>query len=286
MSVRESSLKETETCLENERWNQKGIAQIENLKENPEKYIVNESPYSQRQFHNMLMGLLQPFHGRKILEYGCGRGEFSVFLSKQGAELVGIDIAPNLIAASKTLAEINNTNCEFHLMGVTELPFQSDTYDVVMGMGILHHLTELDLKKAIQEAHRVLKDGGMAIFSEPVENSKIFNFIQNIFPVGKKGSSYYRPSILAREDWKNFLAKNDDRALSNKELIGAGEDFKSTSIYPAGFLVRLTRLVGGKFMERVLMSIDVVLLKIAPPLKRLSQTTMVIYKKQEALTRR
>jgi len=279
MSVRERSLKKSEICLENERWDQKGAAQIENLKENPEKYIVNKSPYSQRQFHNMLMGLLQPFHERKILEYGCGRGEFSVFLSKQGAALVGIDTAPNLIAASKTLAEINNTHCEFHLMGVTELPFQSDTYDVVMGMGILHHLTERDLKKAIQEAHRVLKDGGIAVFSEPVENSKTFNFIQNIFPAGKKGSPYYRPSILARKEWKNFLAESDDRALSNKELMEAGEEFKSTSIYPAGFLVRLTRLISGKFMERALMSIDRALFKIAPPLKRLSQTAMVIYRR-------
>jgi ubiquinone/menaquinone biosynthesis C-methylase UbiE len=260
------------------RWDQIGALEIVNIEKNPENYIINSSPYSQRQFNNVLTELLHPFKGKKILEYGCGTGNFSIFLSKQGTEITAIDINPSLLTASQKLAEINNVNGKFLQANVTELPFKTNIYDVVIGIAVLHHLTEPDLQRSIQEAYRVLKKGGLAIFSEPVENSRVFDFIQNIIPVGIKGSDGYRPSILSQKDWKTFLTKTEDRVLTNKEFILASKQFESIHIHPFGFLVRLKRIVRGRFSNR-LASIDDTLFKIIPPLRYLSQTVLVVYRK-------
>ncbi len=82
---------------------------------------------------------------------------------------------------------VNQVDCRFQQCNVTSLPFESDAYDIVLGLAILHHLSELDVLLALQESCTVLKPGGIAIFLEPVENSKLFDFIQNLFPGRKKG---------------------------------------------------------------------------------------------------
>jgi SAM-dependent methyltransferase len=51
--------------------------------------------------------------------------------------------------------------------------------DVVFGMAVLHHV---DLELAAREVHRVLRDGGRAIFAEPVRNSKVLAAIRERIP--------------------------------------------------------------------------------------------------------
>lgn len=101
----------------------------------------------------------------------------------------------------------------------------------------------LDLKNAMAEVYRVLKDDCVAVFSEPIENSRVFNFIQNLIPVGERGKEYHRPSILQRRAWARYLETLDDRALTNRELAQAGHQFSSVKFWPYGLLVRLSRLV-------------------------------------------
>src|SRR4030042_377808 len=132
-------------------------------------------------------------------------------------------------------------------------------------MRILHHLSHIDLIKAVQEAYRVLKEDGVAVFSEPVENSRIFDFIQNLFPAGKKGDRYYRPSILQRKAWGKYVETIDDRALTTKELIAAGRLFRTVEKQSYGLLIRLQRLVGRRF-RRAFLAMDKVLLGSIHPL--------------------
>jgi ubiquinone/menaquinone biosynthesis C-methylase UbiE len=250
---------------------------MEEILKNPDKYIISYSPIGWVAASSEIMRLLGPLEGKRVLELGCGLGHFSVFLAKQGAKVTGIDIGPNLIAASNAIAKINQVNCEFLTTNMVSLPFQSQTYDVVIGIAVLHHLSESDVSKALSETHRVLNEAGMAIFLESVENSKLFNFIQNLFPTGR--TSDYRPSILQRGAWKDYVRLLDERDMTNRELISEGKKhFRSVRISPYGFLFRLIDLIGKKHRQTIY-RLDEVIFKMFPPLGWLSQSVLVEYRK-------
>jgi len=262
-----------------QRWNIKGRQFLDALRENPESFIVDASPYSNRRIINRdLMQLLGPLQGRRVLELGCGRGRFAVFLARSGAETTGVDVGPDLVAAARELARINQVECRFEQANVTDLPFEADAFDLVVGIAILHHLSDRDLLKALQETHRVLEKGGIAVFLEPVENSRAFNLIQNLFPIGREGNDNYRPSILQRKKWLAYIQAADDRALTNRELTSAGAQFEKVTVRAYGFLARLTRLVGGKHRDS-LESIDATLFRAFPPLRHLCRDVLVAYYK-------
>lgn len=267
-----------EESKEQKRWDWHGQERIIAMQKNPERFIITNSPYREFAVHEDIMKCLGSLSGKKVLELGYGRGDFSVFLAKQGAKVTGVDIGLSLTAAANILARINQVDCEFREANIIQLPFEADSFDIVVGMAILHHLSHVNLMEAVQETHRVLKKNGVAVFYEPVENSKIFDFIQNLFPAGKKGGSHYRPSVLQRKAWKKHIETLDDRALTTRELIIAGRHFLTVKKQSYGLLIRLERLVGRRF-RRALIAIDKVLLGSVHPLRYFCQCILVQYHK-------
>ena len=271
--------KEPENLVDQARWNQYGLDRTREIESNPQKYLIADSPIGHSAAYDEVMELLNPIKGKRILELGCGRGELSVWLAKHGARVTAIDLGPDLVAAARALARVNAVDCEFRVGNIANLPFDAATFDVVVGFHILHHLTEADVIKTVRECHRVLDAGGIVIFEEPVENSALFDFVQNLFPAGKRGSHYYRPSILRRKAWSRYVEALDDRTMTSREFVAAGAGlFRSTRLSPYGFLIRLTRVIGDKHRGSLL-KLDRSLFKVFPPLTRYSQTVLVEYQK-------
>lgn len=107
--------------------------------------------------------LLGDVENKTVLDYGCGLGDNTVLLASRGANVVGVDISPELIElAGKRMQQHDlSDTTEFRIASAHELPFESESVDVVFGMAILHHL---DLKTSSSEVFRILKNGGRAIF--------------------------------------------------------------------------------------------------------------------------
>lgn len=152
--------------------------------------------------------LLGEVAGKTILDYGCGLGDNTVLLANRGAQVIGVDISPELIElAGKRLAQHKLANAaEFRVGSAHELPFADEVVDIVFGMAILHHL---DLKSSSAEVFRILKKGGRAIFMEPVRNSNLVKFIRNLIP-------YQQPDVSPFE-----------RPLTDGELKEYAKDFSS-----------------------------------------------------------
>jgi 2-polyprenyl-3-methyl-5-hydroxy-6-metoxy-1,4-benzoquinol methylase len=119
---------------------------------------------------------------------GCGSGKLAVFLSKLGAELTAIDIGFDLVYESRALSRANNISCNFQQANTKRIPFRSNTFDIVVGLAVLHHLSEYEVPEVIEDTRGVLKNDGVAVFYKTVENSKIFDYIQKIFPQEKRES--------------------------------------------------------------------------------------------------
>lgn len=100
--------------------------------------------------------------GNKVLEIGCGTGEFTKRIAKTGAYITAIDISPDLLEiAKKTIPDVN---VSFHIQNAEKFDFEDGSFDVVIGSSILHHL---NLNPALKEVYRVLKREGGIVFTEP-----------------------------------------------------------------------------------------------------------------------
>jgi ubiquinone/menaquinone biosynthesis C-methylase UbiE len=106
--------------------------------------------------------------GQRLLDFGCGPGEFSLLYAKIGYQVTAFDLSENNIAIATERAEKYDFAEQTHFsVGIAEeLDYPSDSFDVIVGIDILHHV---DIARAIPECARVLKKGGIAIFHEPVQ---------------------------------------------------------------------------------------------------------------------
>lgn len=96
--------------------------------------------------------------GKQILEIGHGMGADLATAALNGAHVHGIDLTPNHHEICKrTMLEISR-DADLRLGNAGELPFDSNSMDLVYSLGVLHHTD--NTVRCITEAHRVLKPGG------------------------------------------------------------------------------------------------------------------------------
>jgi SAM-dependent methyltransferase len=265
--------------MDQRRWNEHGAQQLRRVRQRPDRHVVRRPPLSDRPAQSQLMKEIGPLASRRILEIGSGTGRNAVYLAARGAEVTGVDIGPDLVAASAALADANRVGCLFACASATHLPFESGTFDVVMGLAILHHLSKAEVRAALAEAHRVLAPDGTAVFYEPVENSRAFDFLQSLIPAGRRDDPHYRPSILDRKAWAAYIATMDDRAMTNVELVQAGMGrFRDIELHPYGLTIRLQRLLPPASRTK-LHQLDQFLLSACPPLNHFCQTVLAVYRK-------
>lgn len=123
------------------------------------------TPAGQKRYDNKLDLLIKKagsLKGKKVLEIGSGDGEFTRRLAKTSAEIIATDITPAVIKRGKRKLKFKNVN--FYVANAEKLEYEEESFDLVCGVSILHHL---NAEKALKEALRVLKSGGKIYFTEP-----------------------------------------------------------------------------------------------------------------------
>lgn len=105
--------------------------------------------------------------GSRVLEVGCGRGVALPRISElcRPSRLVGIDIAPELIALARQRVRRLSVDAELYTYDVRNLPFDGGEFDVVIDFGTCYHIDEPEF--AIREINRVLAAGGTFIHETP-----------------------------------------------------------------------------------------------------------------------
>jgi len=96
--------------------------------------------------------------GMKLLEPGCGRGEFLRVFKGLGMDAVGLDRSEE---SRKLLGEDNIDLAVCDVESDVGLPFADNSFDVIYNKSFMEHLNHPDI--FLREAHRVLKPGGMII---------------------------------------------------------------------------------------------------------------------------
>ena len=108
----------------------------------------------------MLSSHLKP--GMTVLELGCGTGYFTRELARSGADVVAIDVSPELLKVAR--ANTSAPNVQYQIQNAYALSYSERVFDSVVGSSVLHHL---EIKEALRDIYRVLKPGGTIYFTEP-----------------------------------------------------------------------------------------------------------------------
>lgn len=97
----------------------------------------------------------------KILDVGCGSGFFTILLAKQGHEVIGVDITPEMVENAVRLAEEERAECRFQVMDAENLQFADGAFDLVISRNLTWTLP--DVEQAYREWKRVLKEDGILL---------------------------------------------------------------------------------------------------------------------------
>lgn len=141
-----------------------------------EKYYYAIRP-AERRFRDKILKLSA---GKDVLEYGCSTGSNSLQIARIARSVSGIDISEVAVAKAAAFAtEDGLVNTFFAAMNAEKMDFPDQSFDVIFGSGIIHHL---DIARCAREIHRVLRPGGVAMFWEPMGHNPLINVYRYLTP--------------------------------------------------------------------------------------------------------
>ena len=115
-----------------------------------------------------------------ILDYGCGIGSsLKKVIEFNPKKITGIDISDISIQKAKKMIKATNSNVILLVENCEKTKFGDNTFDIVYGTGILHHL---NIEICLKEIHRILKPGGKFLFIEPLGTNPLINFYRRFTP--------------------------------------------------------------------------------------------------------
>ena len=169
---------------------------------------------SKAHWYNLYPGFLRvlgKIKGKKILDIGCGSGEFTKKLADMGANVTGIDISKKWIEFCNRTHKSKNLKF-FHSDGADLKLFGVNTFDIVtINMVLLNVPTLSKVRKIFNESSRVLKKEGILVFSDlhPIcimsdnlPNRK--QFYSKNFSYFKDGSQFIAQVSLSRKSKIKF----------------------------------------------------------------------------------
>jgi SAM-dependent methyltransferase len=119
----------------------------------------------------MLGRLIEP-GGKDVLDIGCGGGGLARALAGRGARMVAVEISEEQLAPA--IAHDRGSGVRYLIGSAQELPLEDASVDVAVFMRTLHHVPKSDLMRALREARRVLRAGGVVYVAEPLGEGDYF----------------------------------------------------------------------------------------------------------------
>ena len=125
----------------------------------------------------------------RVLDLGCGTGELANVFLKRGYSYAGIDIEAERIAyAAKTYPQ-----GKFQVMDASALGYPDGYFDQILVTGVLHHLSDEDVRNIAKEMKRVLRPDGRALVMEDIALRGSLNLLGALVHLADEGAHIRRP---------------------------------------------------------------------------------------------
>ncbi len=146
----------------------------------------------------------------KVLDIGCGGGLVAEPLARLGAEVTGIDPAPENIEAAKAHAEGARLDIAYRAITAEELAAEGAVFDAVLLLEVIEHVPDVPL--FLKQVSPLVKPGGVMILSTLNRTLKAYA----LAIIGAELILRWLPR--GTHDWSRFVTPDELRAA----LRGAG----------------------------------------------------------------
>jgi ubiquinone/menaquinone biosynthesis C-methylase UbiE len=187
---------------------------IESYDKTVDDYAHNTDPLHPKEEADKFLSFLKK--GASILDIGCGPGRDVKIFSDKGFKVVGIDLSKNMIEAAKK----RTVNADFKVMDLMKLEFPDSSFDAEWASAVYLHVPKKDIVKALKEAWRVLKSGGILCTSVKVGEGEVLK-VDERYGVKKFWSFFTKDEIedaLEKSGFEvldNFVEKPDKAYYTN-----------------------------------------------------------------------
>ena len=229
--------------------------------------------YERRRLYEKVLNVLlaEPVTGLRVLDYGCGTGDWGLMLAGEGAHVTLLDLSGVAIELALRRASLSRVagNVRGVARDASDLScFTDGEFDLIYASAAVHHT--LKYPNALNELLRVLRSGGKLVLAETYGNNKILD-------------------ALRRLGWK--LSNQPDEAgeevLFNDEHVAILRDrLQAVELIPMSLLAMAKRIFRGRFENRAVRSIlasleaaDRILLTAFPALGRYCGEVVVVARK-------
>lgn len=106
--------------------------------------------------------------GAGILDFGCGSGDITRALARNGYAMTGIDLSPAMIAVARQAPDAGAIDWAVATPAAVTLPFADAAFDGALASSVFEYHS--DCEAQLREIHRVLKPGGVFAFTVPDMN--------------------------------------------------------------------------------------------------------------------
>lgn len=143
--------------------------------------------------------------GARLLDAGCGSGQFAIAFAERGARVTAVDLSPEMIRRARGHAAARGADVEWRIGDVTTLAEPFAVYDAIHARVLFQFLP--DIPAALRELRRVLKPGGRLLVSVPGALSPIYrsSWTRHL-PESEPGINYLLPweleYLLQEHGWR------------------------------------------------------------------------------------
>lgn len=173
--------------------------------------------------YDLICNLIKVQNAR-ILELGCGPGNISKYLlnKRKDFDLLGIDVAPNMIE----LAKINNPKGQFLQMDIRNIDEFKEKFDGIISGFVLPYISHLDCKKILNYCYNLLNEGGLLYlsivegdldksdFKTSSTSDRTFFYYYNLDELKQQLTNLkFEPPIVKKVDYKKSETKIETHTI-------------------------------------------------------------------------
>jgi SAM-dependent methyltransferase len=179
------------------------------------------------ELHDSLVERLGPRPGERWLDIGCGTGAVAMQAARAGADVTGVDLAPELIETAKRRAEEEGLDIEYEVGDCEDMRFDDGSFDVVasaVGFSFApdHRATASELARVTRPGGRL----GFVAWSPDGGIGELFRVMAPYSPPPPEGAG--RMVDWGREDYvRELLGEVFDLRFEERDApweIGSGEE--------------------------------------------------------------
>jgi len=131
-----------------------------------------------RQSHREVLERTLALPGARVADIGCGDGRLTRVLAAAGARVTGIEPAAAQLARARDAEAAADE--DYVQTGAEALPFPDGTLDIAVFFNSLHHVPVTLQGRALAEAARALKPGGLLYVVEPIAEGPLFEVMRPV----------------------------------------------------------------------------------------------------------